>query len=286
MRLDHFKWVALILSGIFHTLQAQNSNHMEKQIIKTQIGQIAVFSKQTEHQAMPVIFLHGVYFDHHLWENQVNAITDRPVLAIDMPLHGESKTSIKKNWTLDDCALMLLEILDSLKIEKVMAVGHSWGSMTILRAANQNPERFAGVVLCNMPFKEPAKKEIHNIKLQHTAMVFRKFYMKQAGKSLMSKESLSNNPGLLDKLIGPMRKLSNKEVKYTDKAVRMDAKDATSLIHKLTLPAFAIVGEEDYVGLPPIKETILVKGGHVSPIEVPDEVNNQITKLIQLIDKG
>ncbi|HMM12616.1 MAG TPA: alpha/beta hydrolase [Bacteroidales bacterium] len=259
---------------------------MEKQIIKTQIGQIAVFSKQTEHQAMPVIFLHGVYFDHHLWENQVNAITDRPVLAIDMPLHGESKTSIKKNWTLDDCALMLLEILDSLKIEKVMAVGHSWGSMTILRAANQNPERFAGVVLCNMPFKEPAKKEIHNIKLQHTAMVFRKFYMKQAGKSLMSKESLSNNPGLLDKLIGPMRKLSNKEVKYTDKAVRMDAKDATSLIHKLTLPAFAIVGEEDYVGLPPIKETILVKGGHVSPIEVPDEVNNQITKLIQLIDKG
>jgi len=263
--------------------QAQKSNQMEKKFIHTQIGQIAIFHKQSTSNNAPIIFLHGVYFDHHLWDNQLSAISDRPIIAIDMPLHGESK-NIKKNWNLDDCASMLLEILDSLKIEKVIAVGHSWGSMTIIRAANKNPNRFAALGLCNMPFKQPSKKEVSAIKFQHTAMVFRKFYMKQAGKALMGKEFIKNNPDLLDKLISSMSKLSNKEIKYTDKAVRMDAEDATHLIANLSMPVLAMVGEEDYVGLPPIKEVTTVKGGHVSPLEVPNEVNGLIKNLKTLVD--
>jgi len=263
--------------------QAQKSNQMGKKFIDTKIGQIAIFHKQFELKNTPVVFLHGVYFDHHLWDYQLSAISDRPIIAIDMPLHGESK-SIKKNWNLDDCANMLMEILDSLKIEKVIAVGHSWGSMTIIRAANKNPNRFAALGLCNMPFKQPSKNEVRAIKFQHTAIVFRKFYMKQAGKALMGKESVKNNPKLMDKLIAPMSKLNNKEIKYTDKAVRMDAEDATHLITNLSMPVLAMVGEEDYVGLPPIKEAALVKGGHVSPIEVSDEVNKLISKLTKLAD--
>jgi 3-oxoadipate enol-lactonase len=263
--------------------QAQKSNQMEKKFIHTKIGQIAIFHNQSEFKNTPVIFLHGVYFDHHLWDNQLSAISDRPVIAIDMPFHGESK-NIKKNWNLDDCADMLLEILDSLKIEKVIAVGHSWGSMTIIRAANKNPNRFAALGLCNMPFKKPSKKEVSAIKFQHTAMIFRKFYMKQAGKALMGKESIKNNPSLIDKLITSMSKLSNKEIKYTDKAVRMDAEDATHLIAYLSMPVLAMIGEEDYVGLPPIKEVTTVKGGHVSPIEASDEVNKLISKLTKLAD--
>ncbi len=268
---------------VTYSSKSQTVKEMEKKVIQTQIGQIAVFHKQSESKNTPIIFLHGVYFDHYLWENQFGAISDRPVFAIDMPMHGESK-SIKKNWNLDDCANMLMEILDSLKIEKVIAVGHSWGSMTIIRAVNKNPNRFSALVLCNMPFKQPTNKEVRAIKFQHTAMVFRKFYMKQAGKALMGKESIKNNPDLLDKLISPMSKLSNKEIKYTDKAVRMDAEDATHLITNLSMPVLAMVGEEDYVGLPPIKEAALVKGGHVSPIEVSDEVNKIISKLTKFAD--
>lgn len=251
-------------------------------MVQTSIGQIAVFQKQTELKNTPIIFLHGVYFDHNLWANQMQKITDRPMYAVDMPLHGESKTNIKKNWTLDDCATMLLEILDTLKLGKVIAVGHSWGSMTILRAANKSPDKFESIGFCNMPFKEATKSEKRKIKLQHSGLLFRSFYMKQAGKSLMALQSLKTNPELIQKLILPMSKLSNKEIKDTDKAVRIDAKDATDLIHNLTVPVIALVGEEDYVGKPPIKETIVVKGGHVSPLEAPNEVNKLISNLIKL----
>ncbi len=255
---------------------------MERKNINTQIGQIAVFQRQTEFDNTPIIFLHGVYYDHHLWDEQVKSIDDRTVIAIDMPLHGESKHITKVDWNMEDCANMLLEILDSLKIEKVIAVGHSWGSMTILIAAHKNPNRFSGLALCNMPFKETPKSQIRTIRLQHFALLFRSFYMKEACKESMSKENLTNNPGLLQKLVTPMSKLTNNEIKYTDKVVRIDAKDTSQIIKNLTLPVIALVGDEDYVGIPPIKDTLTVKSGHISPLEAPNEVNNLILALINL----
>jgi len=266
-------------------LQAKTYREMERKIIQTKVGSIAVFYKQAHSEKTPIIFLHGVYFDHHLWDNQVSTITDRPVIAVDMPLHGESKTNIKKDWNLDDCAGMLIEILDSLNIKKVIAVGHSWGSMTILRAAHKNPDRFSAVGLCNMPFERPGKREIRNIQLQHLAWIFRKLYMEQAAKALMGKGSLSQNPELKGKLMTSMGTLTGREIKYTDKAVRMDAGDTTSLIESLNVPALAMVGREDYVGIPPTIETALVEGGHVSPLEVPNEVNALIESLFALAEK-
>jgi hypothetical protein len=135
-----------------------------------------------------------------------------------------------------------------------------------------------------MPFKEASKSEKRNIRLQHTALIWRSFYMKQAGKALIGKESLANNPELLEKIITPMNRLSNREIKYTDKSVRINAKDATRLTNNLTIPLIAMIGEEDYVGIPPIKEIFTVKGGHVSPLEVPNEVNTLISKLTKLAD--
>jgi pimeloyl-ACP methyl ester carboxylesterase len=262
-------------------VKAQTIVKMEKAFINTSIGQIALFHKQTDFQNTPIIFLHGVFFDHHLWDYQIDTITDRPVYAIDMPMHGESKSNIKDNWNLDDCANMLLEIIDSLQLKKVIAVGHSWGSMTILHAVNKNPDKFQAIGLCNMPFKEPTAKEKRTIQLQQSGLIFKSFYMKQAAKALMAKESRDKNPELIEKLTTPMSKLSKKEIKHTNRAVRIDAKDAITLINTLSIPAFALVGEKDYVGIPPIKETKVVKGGHVSPLEVPSDVMNMIFAISQ-----
>lgn len=260
--------------------QAAHTKH-----IRTNIGNIAVHITERESTNLPIVLLHGVYYDHHLWDEQVKSIDERTLIAIDMPLHGESKQNIKADWNLDDCANMLLEILDSLKMDKVIAVGHSWGSMTILRAAHKNSNRFSGLGLCNMPFKETSKSQIRTIRLQHHALIFRDFYMKEACKESMGKGSLTNNPDLLQKLITPMSKLTNKEIKYTDKAVRIDSRDTSQLIKNLTIPVIALIGEEDYVGNPPVKETIIVKGGHVSPLEAPNEVSTFINKLVKLVDQ-
>jgi 3-oxoadipate enol-lactonase len=249
--------------------------------IKTNNGEIAIHSNNQKSENLPIIFLHGVYFDHHLWDNQVMEIKDRMVISIDMPLHGESREITKSNWTLNDCADMLIEILDSLLIPKVIAIGHSWGSMTILRAANKHPERFASLGLCNMPFHAASKKEKATFGLQHSMLVFRNFYTKQAAKALFGKTSQKENPSLINQLKRPMGILSTSQIKQIDKIVILNAEDATDLIKSLKVKAIALKGKEDYVPTPPHIETIIVNGGHISPLEQPNEVSNLVNRLIE-----
>lgn len=249
-------------------------------MINTNLGKIAVYPKLVDSDKTPIIFLHGVYFDHHLWDEVINSINDRTTFSVDMPFHGLSKEITKNDWSLNDCAEMLLEILDSLKIAKVIAVGHSWGSMTILRAASKLPERFEEIGLCNMPFHAASKRQKATFGLQHSMLIFRNFYTKQAAKALFGKTSLAENPSLLNLLSRPMNALTNKEVKQIDKKVILDAEDATSLIQNLQVKAIALKGKEDYVPTPPKIETVIVDGGHISPLEEPLKVQVLIQALI------
>ena len=73
--------------------------------------------------------------------------------------------------------------------------------------------------------------------------------------------------------------LTNKQIKQTDKAVIIDAVDTSELIRNLKVKTLAIKGEEDYVPEPPYILTIIVKGGHISPLEKPQEILSLIQKL-------
>lgn len=249
-------------------------------MIHTNLGKIAVYPKLVDSDKTPIIFLHGVYFDHHLWDEVINSINDRTTFSIDMPFHGLSQEITKNDWSLNDCADMLFEILNSLQIVKVIAVGHSWGSMTILRAASKQPERFESVLLCNMPFLAGTKKQKITFRLQHSMLLFRNFYTKQAAKALFGKTSLKENPSLVNQLKRPMDLLSNAQIKHTDKAVIEDAEDARELIKNLKVRALALKGIEDYVPAAPSIETLIIRGGHISPLEQPEEVLNLVKSLL------
>lgn len=248
--------------------------------IPVKLGKIAVYIKPATSDKTPLILLHGVYFDHYLWDQVIDSIEDRTVITLDMPWHGLSRQITKDDWTLDDCAAMLLELLDHLKINKIIAVGHSWGSMTILRAAIKQPKQFASIGLCNMPFQAASATKKFAMRLQHTLLVFRDFYTRQAAKALFGPSSRKQNPDFFNQLKRPMDILTNKQVRHTDKAVIMNAEDASAFIKNLKVPAVALKGEEDYVPAPPGIETILVKGGHVSPLENSHTIIKFCTKLI------
>lgn len=253
---------------------------MKRIDIPTCLGNIAVFQKVGATDKTPLLLLHGVYFDHHLWDFQIGEINERTVLAVDMPLHGESRCIASGGWTMNDCAIMLIEILDHLHINQVIAVGHSWGSMTILRAAHRNPERFASIGLCNMPLH--AAKPVQKIlfALQHLMLPFRSFYRKKAAEALFGKKSLEKNPGLYGELERSMRLLSNKEIKHIDKVVITDAIDGTVFLKKINRKTMSLKGVEDYVPNPPGIDVVLVEGGHISPLESPEEVSRFIKRII------
>jgi pimeloyl-ACP methyl ester carboxylesterase len=148
-------------------------NKHPKVYIHTKIGKIAVYHHFANSDKTPIIFLHGVYFDHHLWDAVIESIKDQTIITLDMPMHGMSKELLKDDWTLNDCADMLIEILNILHLPKVIAIGHSWGSMTILRAAHKNPELFSVIGLCNMPFMAASKRKKLTLRMQHIMLPFR-----------------------------------------------------------------------------------------------------------------
>jgi pimeloyl-ACP methyl ester carboxylesterase len=274
-----FITIISLFTCLLATSQQINDN-VSPEFISTSLGSIAVYQNDVNNDKIPLILLHGVYFDHHLWDAQVSELKDRKVITIDMPWHGKSIDNVPEQWNLDDCAEMLIEILNNLKIEQVVAVGHSWGSMTILRAAHKYPERFASVGFCNMPFESQTKGQRRTFKLQHAALMFRNFYLRQAGKALFADTSLKANPQLMDELLKPMSRLSNRVIKATDTYVILNAEDSTPLIHELTVHAHAIKGLDDYVPEPPLPTTVIT-GGHVSPLEAPEEVLTFILEIIQ-----
>jgi 3-oxoadipate enol-lactonase len=255
-------------------------NKHPKVYIHTKIGKIAVYHHFANSDKTPIIFLHGVYFDHHLWDAVIESIKDQTIITLDMPMHGMSKELLKDDWTLNDCADMLIEILNILHLPKVIAIGHSWGSMTILRAAHKNPELFSVIGLCNMPFMAASKRKKLTLRMQHIMLPFRNFYTQQAVKALFGKSSLNKNTSLTSQLKRTMDLLTINEIKHTDNAVIANADDTTTLIEILKVKALALKGAEDYVPSPPNIETIIVKGGHVSPVENPNGVIEFIKVLI------
>jgi 3-oxoadipate enol-lactonase len=248
--------------------------------IKTNIGNIAVFQQIADSDKTPIILLHGVYFDHQLWDAVIESIKDRTIITLDMPMHGMSKQLSKDDWTLNDCADMLIEVLNGLQLSKVIAIGHSWGSMTILRAAHKNPEQFSSIGLCNMPFMAASKTKKLTLRMQHTMLPFRNFYTQQAAKALFGKSSLNANPSLTGELKRTMDLLTIGQIKHTDRAVIANAEDTSALIKTLKVKVLALKGEEDYVPEPPYLETIIVKGGHVSPIENPNGVTEFVKRIL------
>ena len=240
--------------------------------LQTCMGKIAVQIQEVKNTT-PIILLHGVYFDHHLWDAQVAVLAkNQTIITLDMPLHGQSTEQVPKKWTLADCADMLKEVLDKLNISQVIAIGHSWGSMTILRAAYQYPERFLSVGFCNMPVLAATKARRRQFKFQHLLLGFRGFYTRQVAKAMFSKTSLMHNPQLLSYLQKTMGNLKNQAVKMTDRSVIMHADSGETMAKNLKIPALALKGKDDYVITPKGIELQEIPGRHVSPLEHPQLV--------------
>ena len=94
-----------------------------------------------------VCFIHGLCCDLTDWEHQRTHFQDRyRVIGCDLKGHGCSAVSVEpvsiENWAVD-----IAELLDSLNVQNVVLVGHSMGCRVALAAALHRPERVDAVAL-------------------------------------------------------------------------------------------------------------------------------------------
>jgi len=105
---------------------------------------------------IPVVFLHSFGGSTKHWENQLEHLrAERRAIAIDLRGHGQSQAPDNYQYDIDALASDLSAVVDSLKLNKFILVGHSQGGATAIAYAGRHPERIAGLLLTGTPGKTP-----------------------------------------------------------------------------------------------------------------------------------
>jgi 3-oxoadipate enol-lactonase len=92
----------------------------------------------------PVILLHGGFLDRRMWQQQVDDLSKSfRVITVDMPGHGLTVNGDSTIMIND----VLLEIMDSLEIDKANLVGLSLGGVAATDFAVAHPDRCDKIIL-------------------------------------------------------------------------------------------------------------------------------------------
>lgn len=97
-----------------------------------------------------LIFVHGFQNDHTAWQPLVERLDENRYRFTSFDLIGCGASAGAATWercTIDEYAADLIALCDALDIDRPVVIGHSLGGATALRAALNNPGRFAGLVL-------------------------------------------------------------------------------------------------------------------------------------------
>ena len=94
----------------------------------------------------PVVLLHGFPLDRTIWQGQ-HGLADRyRVITPDLRGHGQSPAP-EGAYTMEELAGDVLALLDRLKIERAVLMGHSMGGYVALAAWALAPARFSALGL-------------------------------------------------------------------------------------------------------------------------------------------
>lgn len=105
-----------------------------------------------------VLFVHGFPDTWRGWRRQMAAVAEAGYRAIALDMRGYGESSAPHDpalytpfYTVGD----LVGVLDALKIETAIVVGHDFGATAAWNAAMMRPERFTAVFCLSVPFVAP-----------------------------------------------------------------------------------------------------------------------------------
>lgn len=94
-----------------------------------------------------VVFIHGFGASLEVWRQMEDALKDEYRLVLfDLKGHGYSARPHDDRYSLKDHAAVVLGLLEHLKLDNVVLVGHSYGCAVALMASLQAQESFSGKV--------------------------------------------------------------------------------------------------------------------------------------------
>jgi pimeloyl-ACP methyl ester carboxylesterase len=242
-----------------------------------------------------VVFIHGAGGSSIVWYKQIQPYSHHfNVLLIDLHGHGKSvRIPGKRNYTFENIARDVLNVLDHLHIPKAHFVGVSMGTIIVRKLANMNKERVKSMILVGaitkLNFKSRFLVKIGRI--FHKIIPHMWLYKALAFVIMpMNKSNESRNV-----FIREARKLARHEfIRWFKLTRRLTAKLEQIENEDSGLPTLYVMGDQDYILLEPVKDlvnacknkslAIIDKCGHVVNIEKAEIFNELSIDFIRQID--
>ncbi len=241
-----------------------------------------------------VTFIHGAGGSSSIWFRQIKDFKKSfNVLLVDLRGHGRSKKIDYENlkrYSFDKIGDDVMEVLDYLQIKKTHFVGISLGTIIIREITERFPNRTISMVLGGAVMKLNVRGQIlmRLGALLQSVVPYLVLY-KLLAFVIMPRKKHKESRNLF---INEAKKLYQREFKRWFTLVS-EVNPLLNLfrIKDSGVPTLYIMGEEDYMFLPSIKQ--LVKNhvssqlfvipacGHVVNVEKPDEFNRQAIYFLQ-----
>lgn len=176
-----WRWVAWLLVGLlavvvlvpvaFRVAAQLREVHTADDLAPTQGGFVAtrsgrIFLQQSgPADGPPIVLIHGTAAWSGLWRDTMERLAQRNlrVIAIDVPPFGFSDRPRPPEYSRAVQADRIADVLDALKIDRAILVGHSFGAGPTVETVLRHPQKVRGLVLVagalgisNGPAGEPA----------------------------------------------------------------------------------------------------------------------------------
>lgn len=245
-----------------------------------------------------VTFVHGAGGSSSIWFKQIRDFQKHfNVLLLDLRGHGSSneqiKIAFKRKYTFESIANDVLEVIDFLKIQKSHFVGISLGTIIIRQLAETHPDRVSSMILggaiLKMNFRSQILMKVGNVfKYVLPYLVLYKFFAFVIMPNKNHKKSR-----LL--FINEAKKLYQKEfIRWFKLTAEINPVLKWFRQVELEIPTLYIMGREDYMFLPSVREVVanhfkssklfvVENSGHVVNVEQSNIFNDTAINFIECL---
>ena len=246
----------------------------------------------------PVVFAHGITFDRHMWDHQVETLSARyRCLAFDLLGHGGSGSG-PADYSLEDEAANLHLLMQQLGALPAHLVGLSLGGMVAMRLALAQPQAVRSLALLDTS----AEAEVPELRPQYEALAAA---AKAQGPQsvvgavlliMFSQGFLQSQPVKVADYKDQFNRLNLDGLEAATRAVTRRT-DILDQISRISVPTLVIVGEQDVARTPDEAQHIVERiagarlvtipgAGHMTPIEQPERISQVLSEFLAQVEGG
>lgn len=233
-----------------------------------------------------IVLLHGFLENQKMWTEYVNLFSEKHrVVTIDLLGHGESE-SLGYVHEMEENANAVNQVLEHLKIEKAIILGHSMGGYVGLAFAELYPKKIQKLVLQNSTSKEDsAEKKLNRTRAIKAVKQNYVTFVSLAIANLFSENNRERLAEEIEKVKTEALKTPLQGIVASLEGMKI-RKDREWLLQENRFPVLLILGKKDPVlnyeeSLSQIEDTtvelVSFEDGHMSHIE-----NKEALKIILL----